>query len=130
MEHIRDFIILHYKVTNRSDSEFWNYCRTMEVPASLQHRIDMFRESGRVFRIPNELFAENSWIQVMLGQGITPSQHHHIADLMDDVELNGFLEEIRGRVERTLAQLPAHAEYVARYCERPGQPAKPMPAAA
>ena len=130
MEHIRDFIILHYKVTNRADSEFWNYCRTMEVPASLQHRIDMFRESGRVFRIPNELFAENSWIQVMLGQGITPSQHHHIADLMDDVELNGFLEEIRGRVERTLAQLPAHAEYVARYCERPGQPAKPMPAAA
>src|ERR1700761_3573615 len=130
MEHIRDFIILHYKVTNRSDSAFWDYCRTMEVPASLQHRIDMFRESGRVFRMPNELFAENSWIQVMLGQGITPEQHHHIADLMNDVELNGFLEEIRGRVERTVAQLPPHADYVARYCERPGQPARSMPATA
>ena len=130
MQHIRDFIILHYKVTNRADSAFWNYCRTMSVPASLQHRIDMFRESGRVFRMPNELFAENSWIQVMLGQGITPEQHHHIADLMNDVELNGFLEEIRGRVERTVAQLPPHADYVARYCERPGQPARSMPATA
>jgi tryptophan halogenase len=130
MEHIRDFIILHYKVTNRSDSDFWNQVRTMEVPASLQHRIDMFRESGRVFRIPNELFAENSWIQVMLGQGITPSQHHHIANLMDDVELNGFLEEIRGHVERTVAQLPAHGEYVARYCKAGSPPAKAMPAAA
>ena len=130
MAHIRDFIILHYKVTNRSDSDFWNHVRTMAVPASLQHRIDLFRESGHVFRIPNELFAENSWIQVMLGQGITPSQHHHIADLMDDIELNGFLEEIRGRVERTVAQLPAHADYVARYCARPGQPVKAMPAAA
>ena len=130
MEHIRDFIILHYKVTDRTDSDFWNHVRTMPVPASLQHRIDLFRESGHVFRIPNELFAENSWIQVMLGQGITPSQHHHIADLMDDAELNGFLEEIRGRVERTVAQLPPHADYVARYCARPGEPAKTMPAAA
>ena len=130
MEHIRDFIILHYKVTRRADSDFWNHLRTMAVPASLQHRIDLFRESGHVFRIPNELFAENSWIQVMLGQGITPSQHHPIADLMDDVELNGFLEEIRGRVERTVAQLPPHADYVARYCARPGASTKTMPAPA
>jgi len=130
MEHIRDFIILHYKVTNRSDSEFWNHVRTMDVPASLQHRIHMFRESGRVFRIPNELFAENSWIQVMLGQGITPQQHHRIADLMDDRELNAFLEEIRGQVERTVAQLPSHADYVAHYCKAAAPPVKPMPAAA
>ena len=124
MEHIRDFIILHYKVTNRSDSPFWNHVRTMEVPASLQHRIDMFRESGRVFRVPNELFAENSWIQVMLGQGIVPDQHHHIANLMDDRELNGFLEEIRTNIERTVAQLPPHMDYVKSYCERPETAAK------
>lgn len=130
MEHIRDFIILHYKVTERADSAFWDDCRTMAVPASLQHRIDLFRESGRVFRAPNELFAENSWIQVMLGQGITPSQHHPVADLMGDAELNGFLEEIRSRVERTVAQLPPHADYVARYCARPGVPGRTLPAAA
>jgi len=130
MEHIRDFIILHYKVTNRDDSDFWNQVRTMDIPASLKHRIDMFRESGRVFRIPNELFAENSWIQVMLGQGITPEQHHHVADLMDDRELGGFLEEIRTRVERTVAQLPPHADYVANYCPHRDATARPVPAAA
>ena len=59
----------------------------------------------------------------MLGQGIQPTQHHHIANLMDDRELGGFLEEIRTRVERTVAQLPAHADYVARYC-RPPRPAR------
>ena len=130
MEHIRDFIILHYKVTERSDSAFWNQVRTMAVPPSLQHRIDLFRASGRVFRAPNELFAENSWIQVMLGQGLVPSQHHPIADLMGDAELNGFLEEIRTQVERTVAQLPPHADYVARYCQAAAAPPKPMPAAA
>ena len=65
----------------------------------------------------------------MLGQGITPSQHHHVADLMDDRDLNGFLEEIRTRVERTLAQLPAHADYVARYAPSAAQETKAMTAA-
>jgi tryptophan halogenase len=128
MEHIRDFVILHYHVTRRDDAPFWRHCRDMSVPASLEQRIRLFRETARVFRAPTELFAENSWIQVMLGQGIQPEQHHSIADLMDDAELNGFLEEIRTRVERTVAQLPPHADYVARYCERPG--ARMVPAAA
>jgi tryptophan halogenase len=114
--HIRDFIILHYHVTNRDDTAFWRDCRNMEVPASLKHRIELFRESGRVFRIPNELFAENSWIQVMLGQGIMPRQHHQTADLMGDAELAHFLDGIRSAVDRTVAQLPSHQGYVEKYC--------------
>jgi tryptophan halogenase len=116
IEHIRDFIILHYKVTNRQDTPYWNACRAMEIPASLQHRIELFRETGRVFRIPNELFAENSWIQVMLGQGIMPKQYHQVADLMGDAELSRFLNGIRSTVEKTVAQLPPHQSYVETYC--------------
>lgn len=119
MAHIRDFIILHYHVTQRDDVAFWRDCRGMDVPASLRHRIEHFRETARVFRGANELFAENSWIQVMLGQGIVPAQHHPVADLMGDDELSGFLEGIRSKVERTVAQLPVHQDYVARYCHRP-----------
>ncbi|MEK8033968.1 tryptophan halogenase family protein [Ideonella sp. DXS29W] len=116
IEHIRDFVVLHYHVTNRTDSEFWRGCRTMDIPPSLKHRIDLFRETGRVFRMQNELFAENSWIQVMLGQGITPQQHHQVADLMGDQELAGFLDGIRQQVNRTVAQLPPHQAYVKQYC--------------
>ena len=119
IEHIRDFIILHYHVTNRTDSPFWRACREMSIPASLQHRIELFRETGRVFRIPNELFAENSWIQVMLGQGIMPRSHHQSADLMGDEELQDFLGNIKGRIDKTVVQLPSHQAYVDRYCGRP-----------
>jgi tryptophan halogenase len=73
-----------------------------------------------VFRQQNELFAENSWIQVMLGQGILPQRHHPSADLMGDQELRGFLDGIRERVRRTVATMPAHGEYVRRWA-----PAKP-----
>ena len=119
VEHIRDFIILHYKVTNRGDTPYWREARDMTVPASLQHRIDLFRETGRVFRVPNELFAENSWIQVMLGQGIMPLQHHQSADLMGDAELAHFLGSIKATVDKTVSQLPSHQRYVERYCVAP-----------
>jgi tryptophan halogenase len=116
IEFIRDFIILHYKVTERRDTPYWKEAAEMAVPAPLQHRIDMFQQTGRSFRVLNELFAENSWIQVMLGQGIMPDQHHPSADLMGTEELSGFLEGIRKHVERTVAQLPQHQAYVERYC--------------
>jgi tryptophan halogenase len=117
LEHIRDFIVLHYHVTNRQDTPFWNACRTMQIPASLQHRIDLFRETGRVFRFQNELFAENSWIQVMLGQGIVPKQYHQVADLMGDAELSRFLDQIKSHVDNTVLQLPKHQAYVEQYCK-------------
>ena len=76
----------------------------------------MFRETGRVFRVPNELFAENSWIQVMLGQGIVPQRHHPVADLMGDAELSAFLGGIKHKVDLAVRQLPTHQAYVDRYC--------------
>jgi tryptophan halogenase len=116
IEHVRDFIVLHYHVTNRHDSPYWQACRGLALPASLQHRIDLFRETGRVFRVAGELFAENSWIQVMLGQGLVPGQHHPVAHLMGDAELARFLEGIRTSVEQTVSKLPPHQAYVEQYC--------------
>jgi tryptophan halogenase len=116
MESIRDFLILHYVVTQRRDSEFWRYCANMDIPESLQQKIDLFQESGRVFRKNDELFAENSWIQVMLGQGAMPRSYHPIADKMTDDELSYFLNQIKKDVARISAQLPLHEDFVRQYC--------------
>ncbi|MDG1066521.1 MAG: tryptophan 7-halogenase [Luminiphilus sp.] len=116
IENIRDFIILHYHVTNRTDTPFWRHCRTMEIPESLQHRIDLFKETGRVFKVPTELFGENSWTQVMLGQGLTPEQYHPIVNMMDEQELRDFLGGIHGSVERLVSQLPEHQRFIDHYC--------------
>ena len=116
IENIRDFIILHYHVTNRTDTPFWRHCRTMEIPESLQHRIDLFKETGRVFKVPTELFGENSWTQVMLGQGLSPEQYHPIVNMMDEQELRDFLGGIHGSVERLVSQLPEHQRFIEHYC--------------
>lgn len=116
VNNIRDFIVLHYHVTNRSDSPFWNHCRNMDIPASLQHRIDLFKRTGRVFKVPNELFGENSWVQVMLGQGLLPEQYHPIVDMMSEQELDEFLKHIQSNVQRLVAQLPSHQTFIQHYC--------------
>ncbi len=120
VRQIRDFIIAHYKVTDRRDTPYWKDAAEMDVPEALRHRIALFRESGQVFRFANELFVENSWIQVMMGQGIHPEQHHRTADLMDDEELRDFLESFRQSIARTVAKLPPHAQYVRQYCAAKG----------
>ena len=119
MEQIRDFLILHYKATDRRDSAFWRQCAAMDVPDTLAQKIELFRETGRVFRKNEELFAENSWVQVMMGQGITPQAYHPVAEKLGDEELDRLLARIRGEVARTVAGLPEHAAYVAQYCGAP-----------
>ena len=115
MEHIRDFLILHYYATDRRDSAFWRHCATMDVPETLTHKIRQFRETGRIFRRLDELFAENSWIQVMMGQGVTPEAYHPVAEKMSDEELNVFLTQLRDGVSKTVARLPSHDSYVRQY---------------
>ncbi|MEO6279873.1 tryptophan halogenase family protein [Roseateles sp.] len=116
LEHIRDFVVLHYTVNERTDSKLWKHVREMDLPATLRHRIALFRETGRVFRTSDELFAENSWIQVMMGQGITPQRYHPVADLMGKDELSTFLGDIHLKVSRTVAGLPQHQAYVEQLC--------------
>lgn len=116
MEQIRDFLVLHYKVTDRRDTPFWRHVAAMDVPTSLTHKIELFRETGRVFRKNEELFAENSWVQVMMGQGIMPQSHHPVAAKLRDEEMAHLLGTLREQVARTVAALPAHGDYVARYC--------------
>ena len=131
IENIRDFIVLHYHVTERTDTPFWQFCRSMDIPDSLRHRIELFRQTGRVFQVPTELFAENSWTQVMLGQGLLPEQYHPIVNMMSDDELTGFLRGIDQTVMNLVGQLPTHASFIDHYCKSPTATSpQPVPSAA
>ena len=124
-EWVRDFIILHYKATERTDTPFWNYCRTMEVPPALQHRLDLFRAHGRVFREGNELFAKVSWLQVMHGQRIRPLSYHPLADLLSEQEIQEYLEEVAGVISACTEVMPRHSKFIADNCAAAPIPALP-----
>jgi len=116
LEHIRDFIILHYHATEREDTPFWQHCKNMEIPESLKQRLDLFEDTGRVFTSEGELFRVDSWTQVMLGQGVYPKQYHQIAAIMKQHELERFLGDIRQTIDKAIAGLPSHQSFLNDYC--------------
>lgn len=115
-ERIRDFVILHYKATRRSDSPFWNHCRQMEIPETLQQKIDLYSSNGRFFREGAELFVELSWVQVMNGQGIRPQGYHPLVDLQSEDEIKTFLGNVEGVIQKCVAVMPTHEAYIAEHC--------------
>jgi tryptophan 7-halogenase len=115
--NIRDFIILHYHLTEREDSSFWQYCKTMPIPESLEQRMKMFKETGKVFARSYELFSESSWLQVMVGQGLIPETYHALVDQMPEDTLVRFLADTRNQIAHTLQKMPLHSAYLDYYCK-------------
>lgn len=115
---IRDFLAFHYWANGR-DGEFWRACRDMALPESLERRLALFRANGRLFRNSEELFAEVGWLQVLTGQGIAPAGYHPLADQLSGEQLAEFLGLARKHVDHVVAQLPSHADFIARHCAIP-----------
>ena len=116
-ERIRDFLVLHYRATERDDTPFWRHCAHIAMPESLQRKLDLFRASGQLFREGEELFTEVGWLQVMLGQGIVPTRHHPLADALPAAQLDEFLEHIRTLIGRAVGTMPDHAAFVESHCK-------------
>ena len=112
-EGIRDFIILHYKASRRDDSAFWRYCRDMDVPDTLQAKMDHFRAASRIVLKPGELFQPTSWLAVMLGQGIVPLAYDPLADIVDPAEVTAQCHAMRRAVDRTVQIMPTQTDFLA-----------------
>jgi len=119
IERIRDFLILHYHATQRRDSEFWKYCAHMSIPAELDEKIRLFRESGRFYRNADEMFALTSWVQVMIGQHVVPTGYHPLVDAVPEPELARLAESVRGVIASCVAAMPLHEQFIARCCQAP-----------
>jgi tryptophan 7-halogenase len=111
-EAVRDFIILHYQATKRADP-FWKDVRSVPKPESLQRRIDLFADKGRVFRYRDELFELPSWIAVMLGQGIIPRGHDPMADALPDDQVLAAMSDLRGAYRNAALALPPNDTFLA-----------------
>jgi tryptophan halogenase len=115
-ESIRDFIIAHYKVTEREDTEFWRYCKHMSIPDSLTNKLELFKLRGEVKPVISDIFSEVSWFAILYGQGLVPSAHHPLVDTMSDDDLDLTLSRIRSAIKQRVAELPSHAAYIQSCC--------------
>ena len=109
---VRDFLIAHYKLTEREDTPFWRYCRNMDVPDSVETKFDLFRRRGEVLAQGYDVFRETSWFAVLYGQGLVPEGYHPLADTMSSDELSLTLGRIRAAIQQRVATLPSHQQFL------------------
>ena len=118
LEHdrIRDFLILHYKATTRADSRFWEHCRDLEVPATLRARIELFQRCARISLLDDEHFGADSWLAVLMGQGIEPQDYDPLVDVLDVNEMRGALDQLRSLISQGVDRLPLHSRFIEAHC--------------
>jgi tryptophan halogenase len=116
VEEVRDLLVFHYTATERVDTEFWRHCRAIQRPDSLLQRLEMYERNGNIVLTPNELFREPSWFSVLTGQGVTARGWHPFAEIPSADELNRRFDLMAGDVLKRVQSLPAHDDFIHRYC--------------
>lgn len=114
--NIKDFIIAHYKISERDDTPFWKWVRHAPMPESLQNRLDVFRSTAQTLSTEIELFREPSWLAVGMGQGLIPVDYHPAADALELDDLQLRLSRYRKAVMDRVATLPKHEDFIENNC--------------
>jgi tryptophan halogenase len=118
-EAVRNFLVLHYHVTERDDTQFWRDRRAMQIPEELARRIELFRGRGRFFHSELDLFAESSWIAVLLGQGVIPEGWDPLVDTIPEEPVRRGLKNMREQIRSYAEQMPTHGAWLKANCAAP-----------
>ena len=113
---VRDFLILHYKATERNDSELWNYCRNMAIPDSLQEKLELYRSGSWLERDNQELFGVDSWLSVLDGQHVQAESYSPLVDTLPTDKLESILRETRGVIAQCATAMPPHEDFIRKHC--------------
>ncbi|MEE2692827.1 MAG: tryptophan halogenase family protein [Pseudomonadota bacterium] len=119
-DRVRDFLVLHYAANRRLGEPLWDYVRSMPLPESLAHKIELFRTRAMLPNYQYGLFARDSWLSVLAGQGIMPEGYDRLADAFDLSRLGEQLDSFRSRIASTVEAMPEHGAFIAGYCGTQG----------
>jgi tryptophan halogenase len=118
-ERIRDFLMLHYFANDRHGEALWDYVRGMELPESLKHKMQLFRARAVLPNYQYGLFSRDSWLAVLVGQGIVPDRYSPLADALPVDAIEQKLAQFALDIRLGLDHMPTHGEFIDRYCRAP-----------
>ena len=109
---VRDFIILHYRLTARRDSELWRAMASMDLPETLAFKIHAWRQAGALHQYGEEGFDATSWLAIHAGMEHWPERADPaLADLAPGLALQA-LRQRRDGIAAAVAAMPSHDSYL------------------
>jgi len=115
-ERVRDFVILHYKLTRRTDSEFWRYCQNMKIPETLEQKMDLFKRRGHFVRFRWEMFHPSSWLAIYTGYNYLPETYDLAVDTYNQDYLVKSFFDMKNSITHLVNDSMSHSEFIAQYC--------------
>lgn len=112
IDRVRDFLIMHYLVSNRPTDAFWKDASSVEAPPSLRHTLSQFRERGRLPYYEEETFSRDSWLAVLLGQGVIPRRIDPLVDSVPREQSESAVETIERNISLFVQSLPPYAQFL------------------
>ncbi|UAK25912.1 tryptophan halogenase family protein [Sphingomonas nostoxanthinifaciens] len=106
IEDVRDFLILHYRMTQGRDEPMWRHCQSTPLPEALAQKIEQYRASGRLMLQPDELFRDASWFAVLTGQGVAARDYNPLLDAGSADENLQHLASIRAAIHASCDRIP------------------------
>ena len=117
-EDIRDFIILHYATSNRTDSPFWIEARAEHrIPDSLKSRLELWKqklpgalECNHVY----SLFESWNFIDILVGKGFYDGIDLPAEDAVSVEDFGEALKRMEEERTEILRRAPDHREVLTR----------------
>jgi len=115
-EEIRDFLVMHYCLTQRQDTEFWKYYREMLLPKGLRHKLELFSSRGLLVTGEEDLFANDNWYSVLEGMGIRAKNYDPLLDEIEFEEIAAKIKQIPDSILKAIQSIPGHKEFIDKFC--------------
>jgi hypothetical protein len=113
---LRDFIQLHYVISNRDDTPFWrDYTSSVKMSDALKYKLDLW-----TFKLPSKtdldggqsLFGPSSYTYILAGMDRLPALGNHLSAYISPVESARALLAIETYQQRALQNSPDHRDYI------------------
>ncbi len=125
IDGVRDFLILHYRTTDRADTAFWRATKTVQVPGELGERLELWKK-----RLPNPRninprfhgFEAYSYSVMLLGLNYQPPSSLPALDHVDGERALHAFRLLREKTRRLVSALPSQLEYLTHVRAKAGAP--------
>ena len=113
-EEIRDFIVFHYCLTRRDDTQFWRDVRSpATIPPAFQEKLELWQDQlPHNLRLEGRLFGDYSYVSILAGMGRMPKNNLNILDYQNSSISKNNLKEIADVGKQLATTLPTHSDYL------------------
>jgi hypothetical protein len=117
-ERIRDFILMHYCLTARRDTPFWQSMAATDLPETLAYKLHAWRQTGVLHQYDEEGFDGHSWLAIHAGMQNWPERGDPTHKLIPEEQSLAWVRERATQLAGAVAPIPTHDDYLARVLGR------------